>query len=710
MAVKVIETKAIISAQDRTGATFAAVAAKLRGMENAAASASRRMDGLARGMSDVGAAKARHEDIARRMSGGMNATAASAATTMASGVGAFAATATMIAAEKTIERAKEIARKTAEVYRDYDDKVRYMRAVLEIDESRQKPLIDQAIHLGGSTRFNDLQVLEGQLSLAQRGVRNVDTLREIVGNASDFGQAMNVDLPSAAKALESALFSTGQSVEEYGDAVRNAKRTTDLMVKTAKIGGLDAEGIQELFKFGGAAGHAAGLSIETMGALGAMMSRGGIPGSEAGVAIRSFSGSLLAPTSKAQMAFDAMGIHFKDYVKAGGGMTSANLNAALQRTLGKSLSPSQLAAAQSVLSNPDLASSSSDLTAALTPIIGRSFGRDKHGKLRAADAKAIAKTVGSFWTASIQSVDTERLLADVIAAKPSGAQSNAIFGEMQGGRFQVVAQRGIGEFRDYRGQLVHAPTGYAHQIGQERNAGYAGASARLEGSMANLYTALGRANDSWLTPITDAAAKTVQGLVDAGDNSIRMAQSLGAATAALVTFEGVLHGMSLLNGMAGNAGAAATFGGLAKALPGAFLSAGAWGAAAALGGYTAYKMIPKMPGANEQAPSGFLETAADRFDQMFGLRSNDSYSTAFGRTTGGWDALKVGGSRSGLLGFGLGGPVTQSPVAKLDGSARIDLNIRVEAERDSIVRDVTQNLIASGALRGGNSLGTSMLP
>jgi TP901 family phage tail tape measure protein len=668
------------------------------------------MDSLARGMSDVGLSKARHDDIARRMSGSMNATSAAAATSLSSGLGAFAATATMIAAQKTVEKAKEIARKTAEVYRDYDDKVRYMRAVLDIDQKTQKPLIDQAVHLGGSTRFNDLQVLEGQLSLAQRGVRNVDTLKEIVGNAADFGQAMNVDLPSAAKALESALFSTGQSVEEYGDAVRNAKRTTDLMVKTAKIGGLDAEGIQELFKFGGAAGHAAGLSIETMGALGAMMSRGGISGSEAGVAIRSFAGSLVSPKPKALMAMDSMGIHYADYVKPGGGMTAANLNAAIQRTLGKSLSAAQLAKAEAILGDPEMASSAAGLTAALTPVIGRSFGRDKHGKLRAADSKAIAKTVGGFWTSAIQSVDTERLLADIIAGKPSAAQSNAIFTTQQGGRFQVVAQRGIGEFRDYRGQLVHAPSGFAHQIGQERNAGYAGASARLEGSMANLYTALGRANDSWLTPVTDAAARTVQGLVDAGDNAVRMAQSVGAATAALVTFEGVLHGMSMINGMAGNAGAAATFGGLAKALPGAFLSAGAWGTAAALGGYTAYKMIPKMPGANEQAPSGFLETAADRFDQMFGLRSNDSYSTAFGRTTGAWESLKVGGSRSGLLGFGLGGPVTQSPVAKLDGTARIDLNIRVEAERDSIVRDVTQSLQASGALRGGDSLGTSMRP
>lgn len=67
MATKTIETKAIISAQDRTGATFAQVAQKLKGMEAAAAQASRRMDAMTRGMSSAWQAQQRHADIARRM-------------------------------------------------------------------------------------------------------------------------------------------------------------------------------------------------------------------------------------------------------------------------------------------------------------------------------------------------------------------------------------------------------------------------------------------------------------------------------------------------------------------------------------------------------------------------------------------------------------------------------------------------------------------
>jgi TP901 family phage tail tape measure protein len=70
MAVKTIETRAVISAQDRTGSTFSQVGQKLRGLENNAISASRRMDALARGMSSVGTRMREHADIAARMSAG----------------------------------------------------------------------------------------------------------------------------------------------------------------------------------------------------------------------------------------------------------------------------------------------------------------------------------------------------------------------------------------------------------------------------------------------------------------------------------------------------------------------------------------------------------------------------------------------------------------------------------------------------------------
>ncbi|QGM97798.1 phage tail tape measure protein [Methylocystis parvus] len=93
-----------------------------------------------------------------------------------------------------------------------------------------------------------------------------------------------------------------------------------------------------------------------------------------------------------------------------------------------------------------------------------------------------------------------------------------------------------------------------------------------------------------------------------------------------------------------------------------------------------------------------LQMAADRFDAE---KNAPVAARAYG----------VDRARSGILGFGLGGPQSpMTPVAKLEGAANISLTIRVEAERGSIVRDVVQEVKATGALRNDNNNGVTMLP
>ncbi len=477
MAVKTIETKAVISAQDKTGATFAEVAAKLRKMQDSAENAQRGMD---RAMHASGkAAQAA-------------ATAHSAAAT-AIGVGVA------LAAEKSLEKVTDILRKTKEVYKEYDDLVRFSRAILDISPAQQKPLIDQAIRLGGRTKFNDLQVLEAQKELAARGI-SLDKIQPIIEQAADFGQAMGVDLPTSAKTLELALFSTGQNMEEAAEAIKNAKHTTDLMVKTAKIGGLDAEGMQMLYKYGGAAAHSAGLSLETIGALGAMMSRGGIRGDEAGVAIRSFAGSLVSPTMKGMIALNAMGIDFSKYADMSKTMNPENLELATKRELGLRFNPAMKEKIRGIMQNPETRDNQADFVSAIG---------DLFPDMSATDAKQLSNITKRFWKSSTQSVDTEGLLREIIRRKPTASQANDLFTKQQGGRFEIVAQQGIGKYQEFYDTLKHVPQGFAHGIGEQRMAGFAGAETRLEGAIMNFYSALGRANEGWMTPVTDAAGKLI---------------------------------------------------------------------------------------------------------------------------------------------------------------------------------------------------------
>ncbi|HEY8124522.1 MAG TPA: phage tail tape measure protein, partial [Methylocystis sp.] len=433
-------------------------------------------------------------------------------------------------AERGIERATELVRRSAETFKQYDLLVRNQRAIAGITEAQQKPLIDQAIGLGGSTPFNDIQVLEAQRDLIKRGIK-VDLVEPIIKFASGFGQAMDVDLPTAAKTLETAIFSTAQNMETAADAMKNAQRTTDIMVKTAKISGMSADEEAQFYKFGGAAAHAAGMSIETMSALGAMMRRGGIPGDEAGVAIRSISGSLISPTQKGMMALSALGIDYNKYTTMPGGLSGENLSGAIRRDFGKKLSPAQINALNSINEQTyiDDSGKESPVVTSREEYTQRAFDSIKgaFGHLSAKDAKEVAKEIGSFYKMSVQGVDVEGLLRAIIAANPNAAQANAFFTKQQGGRFQTAAQRGIAEFDNFRSQIDHVEPGFADFIGAQNMAGFAGAVARYDGATKNLETAIGRANESWVTPLINTAAEIKQGFVESGDKSIALATQLG---------------------------------------------------------------------------------------------------------------------------------------------------------------------------------------
>jgi hypothetical protein len=663
LALRTIETKAVISAQDQTGTTFAQVAQKLKQMENAAERASGR----------VAAVNANLGQVAQRR------TAMTAASAM---VGA----ASVMVAERGIAKVSQLASAAAQTYRTYDDLRRYQKAILGITDEQQKPLIAQAIHMGASTRFNDLQVLEAQLTLAQRGVK-LQFIEPIIKFAADFGQAMGTDLPQAAKTLESAIFSTGQSMETAADAMKNAQRMTDLMVKTAKIGGLDTEGLQELFKFGGASAHAAGLSIEAMGALGAMMSKGGIRGDEAGVAIRSIAGSLVSPKPQALMTLNALGIDFSKYTTMPGGLSASNLDLATRRMLGKSLSQSQKERIQALMEDSAFVASQEEFTKEIVPIIGEAFTPGKGGALKAQDSRTISKVVSGFWKAAIESVDSERLLRDVIAAQPSAAQANMIFTKQQGGRFETVAQRGIREFNEFFDTLRHVNEGFAAGIGKERMGGFAGASSRLEGAIKNFETALGRANDQWMTPLTNTAADLIMKMVDGGDRTMRFATAIGGATIAIGSFEFALAGLAAILNTAGLTGAGAVAARSARALPMAIgaLGGSLFSAPALVAGLGASAVGAGATALN----AGEDEIARQRKYNQGPFRWLGNAPPEAGRFTP-WPA-------------GL-----KPPVAELKGSAQIMNKLEVTLDPLLLARRIDERIETRGALR--TDTGVTMPP
>ncbi|MCJ2102705.1 phage tail tape measure protein [Methylobacterium sp. E-046] len=498
----------------------------------------------------------------------------------------------LYAGHKAAERKAEM----LHTYREFDDLSRYQGAVADLSEDERKSRIKQALHLGGETRFNDLQVLHAQLDLAQRGVKK-DFIEPFVGEVVNYAQAMNTDLGSAAKTLEGILFQTNQNVEDPASAVKTMRRQVDLAVKMSKIGGLNDEDVSQAFKFGGSAGSGAGLSNETMATVFALLRRSGYAGAEAGVAQRAIASKLVSPTSKGLGALDAMGIRWEDYTKLKRGGSADLADNAMQRSFGRKLSAKQKARFAGLFADEDTFGDEGKFITAATDIVSGDFGKvakgKNKGKLKAQDVNKIAKTFSNLRRMMIESVDAEGLLDAILSHDPTLAQANAWGTDKHGGKILALARK-YKEFKEYQEQLRHTRDGFAEDIGRKRNAGYAGAAARLEGSQKNLDSSIGQSldnggegNGGFLTGITEIAASTVQSIAELPKPLI----AVGAAAAWLGGKISTLAGGLLVTGTAAGVGSAigAGKGAAVAAAAGTAAATAAVPAAIAAGGLAASK-------------------------------------------------------------------------------------------------------------------------
>lgn len=536
------------------------------------ASASRDMaDGMGRaGASELEAVEARNADdrARRRMAEGMGRPSREkAAEALAE---AEASKQTRIDARKAIaggtllyggQLADDKRREVLDTYQEVDDLIRYQGAVSDLNQDERNSRMAQALHLGATTRFNDVQVLHGQLDLAQRGVKK-EFIEPFIGEVVNYAQAQNTDLGSAAKTLEGIVFSTNQNVEDPKTALKVMRRQVDLAVKMSKIGGLDNDDVAQAFKFGGASGSGAGLSNETMGAGFALLRRSGYTGSEAGVATRGLASKLVSPTQKGFGALDAMGVRWEDYTTLKRGASPQLADNAMQRAFGKKLTEKQKAQFEALFADAETFGDQGEYTAAATGIVQSSFEKSKKGKLKAQDASNIAKVFGDLRKMMIESVDSEGLLDAILAANPTLAQANAWATDKHGGKVIALARK-YKEFTEYKEQLKHTPEGFAKGIGDQRNSGFAGARAKVRGSEKNVESSIaqsldnnGEGNGGLLTQLTNAKAYALQSIAELPKPLL----AVGAVASYVAGEISSLAGAAMLTGAAAGVGTAVATG------------------------------------------------------------------------------------------------------------------------------------------------------
>ncbi len=542
-----MEARAVITAQDKTGEAFAAIQKKIDSLSRASREVGRASRSVS---SSLGGVSAQAESIDR---------ASRSIGRYSSAMQSVARVSTAITTAMTAMAAY----KGADVVRNYakfDDLIRYQKAVADLSAAERDSRVKQAVHLGGSSSFNDLQVLEAQLTLSQRGV-NKAFVEPFIEEMVHFAQAMNTDLPNAAKTLESIIFSTGQNVDDAATASKVMRQNIDLAVKAAKLGGLDNEGIAEAFKFGGATAHGAGFSNATMAALFASLHRAGFQGSEAGVATRAIASHLVAPTSKGLDALGAMGIDFNKFTTMPGGASPAAVDAMMRRKFGKSLSPAQAKKFAGIFGDSETFSDPAKFVTAATEAVLDSFPKTKKGAVSAKDRQAIAKNMQGLWKMLIQSVDVAGLLKAILDAHPTIGQANALVTDKHGGKLTALAEK-ASVFNDIFEQLEHVRDGFAKEIGDERMAGFSGALKRAAGAILNFETAIGRANDAMMTSSVDRFAQIVQHIAELDPSIVKLGTEIAAIAAGMTAIKAA----GLLSDGFGLKGSAAALDGAAAAL------------------------------------------------------------------------------------------------------------------------------------------------
>ncbi len=255
----------------------------------------------------------------------------------------------------------------------------------------------------------------------------------------------------------------------------------------------------------------------------------------------------------------SLGIDWNKYAKMPDAMSVDRLGLLMQQTFGKNIPAGMRGPLAALLADPELLGNKGEFIERVSGALGPIFG----GKLKPQDAHNLAKAVGSFYQLGTQSVNTEGLLRAIIAGHPTLAQANALFGQKQGAR-ALAAMGDQKLFEEFVKKLRDTPEGFAHQIAVERMAGFSGALQRTEGALMNLFTALGRANDPFLTAGFDRLAKFLQSVAELDQGTLRFVTYLGAATTGLIAFNSALKIGQAVNNIA-RGGPASTAGPAAAA-------------------------------------------------------------------------------------------------------------------------------------------------
>lgn len=475
---------------------------------------------------------------------------------------------------------------TLHTYRDFDKYSRQTEAFGNFDKAEMGSIIDMAIHGGATTRYNDIQWLQGAKALGGRGVK-AGSVMGILPEAAQYGQAMSTDLPEAVAGLEGSLFTFRRDLSTPEKAAAAARRTADLQVGAAKSFGLTHHDLKGGYEYGGLGAEMSGLGEEKLLAFLGLGKKLNIDGAAQGNAFNAMTSKYLSPTRKGREALAGVGIDYSQYQKMPKKLSVDNFSDMVAQQYGVKLDQGARGKLGAAFSDKSVFGDASAFAVAVKEAL-----QGQVGISGAKDANKVAGSAERFRQNNVEKVDVSGLM-DALMEKMGGgnlALANAIFGEKQGKRVMAALRDGD-VWKQSVKKIEETPDGKARGVADKMNAGYDGAMSRREGSIKNLETAIGRGWDDggaggFLTKFTDLQTRLIQGVADMNGTLLQIGSGAawlgGKAATSAGTIALVGASLSLKGSAAALTAAAARIAGGAAVGAGAS-AAGTAGAAAAGG-------------------------------------------------------------------------------------------------------------------------------
>ena len=423
--------------------------------------------------------------------------------TLASGAGIVAA-----------HRGKEIGLDAVRAVKTFDEAVRYQHVAGGISEAKQRDvMIPSAMKIAQETRFSNTDIVEAQTRVAQSlPMKDADVKADVAASITEqarhYAVIMKSDMTGAAEAIRSFLQTTQKDISTADKAVKEASRATNLVVAMSKLGGLSDEDAQQYIKYAFPTATAAGLSDTTVAALGSVGRRGGLRGDELGVFMRSSASKLVAPTKKGLDALSSAGIDYNRFTTMPGGLSTGTMEGFFKRRFGKSFDQDQRDQLDDLLQDSEVVGDRETFVSRLSGILSQSFDKKKNGEISAQDAGNIAKMLGDFHKLSVESVDAEGLLAEILKnPKMTLALKNAFFTDKHGGKATIVGAQ-FDQLLSDREAIIKAtqdPT-FSSEKSAYMIAGVSGSLENLAGSWENAVLRIGVANEGLIKKVSDQAS------------------------------------------------------------------------------------------------------------------------------------------------------------------------------------------------------------